>query len=246
MEKALSSSLLNSATNYKARRLKILQELEDRKLQINNEKLTKAQNKFCRQLDIQRLQLTRRFSESNFSSALLEDLREPSKTDIRRKYSVHSCHSNLAPLDHFSSLEHKFVPTDPEQPFWLRIPSLGILPDEDQRTYTINNKLGIQGDDILNSDSMISANNAARRSASVSENRNTDGSEVTQYKRRSKRSSSTEERTPTWLLSLYQLRREKILNLKSEKREELAALVSGNKGCDAKNCLIPHICAHKR
>ncbi|XP_018650813.1 hypothetical protein Smp_137810 [Schistosoma mansoni] len=246
-EKSSSIIPLSFISNQqKIKRLKLLQELENRKFQLNYNRLIKEQNKIYKQLDIQRLQFTRRLSETNFildDSSKLDNIdskkiKQPSIQNDDHGNSDHRLHSqdNIHEKDHLN------------QPFWLRLRSLGVPSDEDIllsaltcKNMNINDKLEsdvIDEDDVFESNSKSSIiknskNIQKQRSSSV-----TGADEF--YKnlskphnnnhnhpiKRIKRSLSLEEQKPNWLLTLNQLKREKLLRNHSNTQEEITALLA--------------------
>ncbi|CAI2728927.1 unnamed protein product [Schistosoma spindalis] len=275
-----SSTTTSSYTSnqHKVKRLKILQEIEDRKLQLNYNRLMKEQNKICRQLDIQRLQLTRRFSETNFNLSFDELTCKLLKNDniildfkkckqikqqsppppqqqqhsITMNDRVHSSYYNLNSQDNTHNNDYL------NQPFWLRLRSLGLPSDEDTllaaltfKNMNINEKLetNLNEDDVFESiykpstindplTGRISRNIQKQRSSSVTGadeilknvlNNNNNNSNNNNNTKRIKRSLSLEEKKPNWLLTLNQMKREKLSRTNSNIQEEITALFKGNK-----------------
>ncbi|CAH8496603.1 unnamed protein product [Schistosoma turkestanicum] len=139
---------ISTSNHQKAKRLKILQELEDRKLQLNHNRLSKEQNKICKQLDFQRSQFTRRFSESNFNlsneelspklSKKIENVTFDSKKlkQLKHQHSLLTdenlkSYCRLYSHDDNNNHDDDIGKTSTNQPFWLRLRSLGVPSDED-------------------------------------------------------------------------------------------------------------------
>ncbi|CAH8543254.1 hypothetical protein MS3_00005073 [Schistosoma haematobium] len=268
-------SLSYTSNQHKIKRLKILQEIEDRKFQLNYNRLMKEQNKICKQLDIQRLQFTRRFSETNFNLSFDElpckllkndniilDVKKfkqqpppqqqpPSpqqQHSITINDHVHSYY-DLNSQDNIHDNDHL------NQPFWLRLRSLGVPSDEDTllaaltcKNMNIDNKLesNHNEDDVFESNCKpsiinnqltrrISRNIEKQRSSSVTgadeilKNVLTNNNNNNNNIKRIKRSLSLEEKKPNWLVTLNQMKRDKLSRTNSNKQEEITALFKGNK-----------------
>ncbi|CAH8533411.1 unnamed protein product [Schistosoma guineensis] len=271
-----SSSSSYTSNQHKIKRLKILQEIEDRKFQLNYNRLMKEQNKICKQLDIQRLQFTRRFSETNFNLSLDElpckllkndniildvkkfkqqppppQQQQPSpqqQRSITINDHVHSYY-DLNSQDNIHDNDYL------NQPFWLRLRSLGVPSDEDTllaaltcKNMNIDNQLesNHNEDDVFESNCKssiinnqltrrISRNIEKQRSSSVTgadeilKNVLTNNNNNNNNIKRIKRSLSLEEKTPNWLVTLNQMKRDKLSRTNSNKQEEITALFKGNK-----------------
>ncbi|CAH8526184.1 unnamed protein product [Schistosoma intercalatum] len=266
------SSSSYTSNQHKIKRLKILQEIEDRKFQLNYNRLMKEQNKICKQLDIQRLQFTRRFSETNFNLSFDElpckllkndniilDVKKfkqqppPSQQQLPSPQQQHSITINDHVHSYYDLNSQDNIHDNDylNQPFWLRLRSLGVPSDEDTllaaltcKNMNIDNKLesNHNEDDVFESNCKssiinnqltrrISRNIEKQRSSSVTgadeilKNVLTNNNNI----RRIKRSLSLEEKTPNWLVTLNQMKRDKLSRTNSNKQEEITALFKGNK-----------------
>lgn len=262
-----SSSSSYTSNQHKIKRLKILQEIEDRKFQLNYNRLMKEQNKICKQLDIQRLQFTRRFSETNFNLSLDElpckllkndniilDVKkfkqQPPPPQQQRSITINDhVHSNYDLNSQDNIHDNDYL----NQPFWLRLRSLGVPSDEDTllaaltcKNMNIDNQLesNHNEDDVFESNckSSIINNQLTRRiSRNIEKQRSssvTGADEILKNVltnnnnnniKRIKRSLSLEEKTPNWLVTLNQMKRDKLSRTNSNKQEEITALFKGNK-----------------
>ncbi|VDP19436.1 unnamed protein product [Schistosoma margrebowiei] len=270
------SSSSYTSNQHKIKRLKILQEIEDRKFQLNYNRLMKEQNKICKQLDIQRLQFTRRFSETNFNLSFDElpckllkndniildfkkfkQQQQPSPQQQQPPPPQQQQHS-ITNNDHvhsyydFNSQDNIHDNDYLNQPFWLRLRSLGVPSDEDTllaaltcKNMNIDNKLetNYNEDDVFESNCKssiindqlltrrISRNIEKQRSSSVTgadellKNVLTNNNNIKLIKR----SLSLEEKKPNWLVTLNQMKRDKLTRINSNKQEEITALFKGNK-----------------
>ncbi|CAH8533013.1 unnamed protein product [Heterobilharzia americana] len=144
---------------------------------------------------------------------------------------------------------HEDIEENLDYPFWLRLRSLGVPSDEDTllaaltcKNMNIDEKSKPDCDDVFGSTSKllntnqtsteIQMNPKKQRSSSVTEADET--FEHLLNSRRIKRSISLEDKKPDWLLALYQMKQEKLSHLNSSSKEEIAALVSGNKFYNSK------------
>ncbi|CAH8848907.1 unnamed protein product [Trichobilharzia szidati] len=264
-EKLSTTSSGYASSQQKARRLKILHELEDRKLQLNHDRLAKAQNKVCRQLDFQRLQFTRRFSETSFNPSLLEELSpklstvESTTSDIKRirqrkqnSFSIEGYNPPAPPRRRLRS--HEDLEKDSlDYPFWLRLRSLGVPSDEDTflaalacKNMNINEKHKLDCDDVFEPVPHVTDGSRTSRGNQIDSSTQRSSSVTGVYEasekllsaKALKRSASLENKKPDWLLALCQMKREKLSRLNCNTQEEIAALVSGNKFYDSKRCHV--------
>ncbi|CAH8496594.1 unnamed protein product [Schistosoma turkestanicum] len=254
---------ISTSNHQKAKRLKILQELEDRKLQLNHNRLSKEQNKICKQLDFQRSQFTRRFSESNFNlsneelspklSKKIENVTFDSKKlkQLKHQHSLLTdenlkSYCRLYSHDDNNNHDDDIGKTSTNQPFWLRLRSLGVPSDEDTllaaltcKNMNIDEKEAPDVDDAED-DEEYQEIYLKQRSTSLTgadltfenllnNNNNNNISSETNNEKRIKRSLSLEDKKPDWLLALNRMKREKLSRLNSNAQEEITALVSGNK-----------------
>ncbi|KAK4471755.1 hypothetical protein MN116_005154 [Schistosoma mekongi] len=264
-QSVLSPTSSYASNQHKVKRLKILQELEDRKLQLNRDRLAKAQIKVCRQLDFQRLQFTRRFSESNFNisleelspkSVMITTATENMTVDMRRMKQIrqNSIHTDAGNSNRRLHSQENCEKDSSDQPFWLRLRSLGVPSDEDTllaalacKNMNIDDKEkpvdDNDEDDVFESIptpsnqsrnlTAVPINAQKQRSLSVTGADETFENLLSNTKR-IKRSLSLEDKKPDWLLALNQMKREKSLRSDSNNKEEITALVRGNKFYGAK------------
>nr|CAH8848814.1 unnamed protein product [Trichobilharzia regenti] len=267
-EKLPTTSSGYTSSHHKAqRRLKLLHELEDRKLQLNHDRLAKAQNKVCRQLDLQRLQFTRRFSESSFNPSLLTEELSPKLSTVdsttsdnkrirQRKQNSFTTEGHNPPPPRRRLRSHEDLEEDSLDypPFWLRLRSLGVPSDEDIflaalacKSMNINEKHKLDCDDVFEPVSHLTDGSRTSRGNQITSSTQRSSSVTGVYEASDnkllsakglKRSASLENKKPDWLLALCQMKREKLSRLNCNTQEEIAALVSGNKFYDSKRCHV--------
>ncbi|TGZ74628.1 hypothetical protein CRM22_000829 [Opisthorchis felineus] len=252
MERKIS---LCSNCHLGSRRLKSLQTMEDRRLNLLNRQLSKEQEKASRQIELRRTQFQRRFSQHDLSH---QNLREAAHVSTERTSRIKR-HRSVPGTKRRNSLgeasqENTTVPLHPH--FWLRLRSLGIVDDEQLPIANITHKNSVQCmhcpkdfDFTARSDSGLQspihcpvnspaptmdairspAANYTAGGSKVSfdfENKQSDG------KIRSHSEISAEapkkETKPTWLMALQKLREQKMLKKHLEQQgREFGALVCG-------------------
>ncbi|KER32553.1 hypothetical protein T265_01427 [Opisthorchis viverrini] len=126
-----------------SRRLKSLQTMEDRRLNLLNQQLSKEQEKASRQIELRRTQFQRRFSQHDLSH---QNLREVAHVSTERTSRIKR-HRSVPGTKRRNSLgeasqENTTVSLHPH--FWLRLRSLGIMDDGQIPVPNITHKSSLQ------------------------------------------------------------------------------------------------------